>query len=316
MHRAPSPPRWLSRAPQSIDAYRTQFSEPESLAKSLVIELEGEVIGFDSFEAFANAPAESVRGKIVFVSHAMAKAQDGSGYGPFGLARSRGPTLASQRGALAIVVRSIGTDYHRNPHTGVMSFAEGVAPIPAGAVSLPDQDWVKAGEVVLSTDTTHPAGERVAAPETIPGYEESRAAVSPRLASASCTASRAISTLRSVASRWFSVRASVAGSTSGSAQVTVSAVPASFGTSATLTSVTGGGAADADLLVHDPAQDTVVVADRLAPRALLDPGQHVQAAAVGQPHVGDDGVELLGLQLVPGLGQRQQRLARCLVLRL
>lgn len=105
--------------------------------------LEGEVVGFDSFEAFANSPAEAVRGKIVFVSHAMARTQDGSGYGPFGLARSRGPTLASQRGALGIVVRSIGTDYHRNPHTGAQSFAGGVAPIPAAALSIPDAEQLQ-----------------------------------------------------------------------------------------------------------------------------------------------------------------------------
>ena len=34
------------------------------------------------------------------------------------------------RARSAIVVRSIGTDYHRNPHTGVQSFAEGVAADP------------------------------------------------------------------------------------------------------------------------------------------------------------------------------------------
>ena len=35
--------------------------------------------------------------------------------------RSEGPTIASKKGALAIVIRSIGTDHHRNPHTGVMT---------------------------------------------------------------------------------------------------------------------------------------------------------------------------------------------------
>jgi glycogen debranching enzyme GlgX len=36
-----------------------------------------------------------------------------------------------------------------------------------GTVALPDQDWVKAGEVVLSTDEDHPRGERVEAGEAI-----------------------------------------------------------------------------------------------------------------------------------------------------
>ena len=53
---------------------------------------------------------------------------------------AQGPTLASQKGAIAIVVRSIGTDHHRNPHTGVMSFADGARPIPAGALTIPDAE--------------------------------------------------------------------------------------------------------------------------------------------------------------------------------
>ena len=36
-----------------------------------------------------------------------------------------------------------------------------------GTVALPDQDWVKAGEVVLSTDEDHPLGRRVEAGEVI-----------------------------------------------------------------------------------------------------------------------------------------------------
>ncbi|HEY0325110.1 MAG TPA: M20/M25/M40 family metallo-hydrolase [Allosphingosinicella sp.] len=105
--------------------------------------IEAEVVGYDSMEAFQAAPEAEVRGKIVFVSHAMQATQDGSHYGPFGAARREGPTLASRRGAAAILVRSIGTDYHRNPHTGVQSFAEGVRPIPAAALSLPDAEQLQ-----------------------------------------------------------------------------------------------------------------------------------------------------------------------------
>ncbi len=105
--------------------------------------LDAEVIGFDSVEALEAASNESVRGKIVFVTHGMTPTQDGSGYGPFGAPRRAGPTIASRKGAAAIVIRSIGTDYHRNPHTGVQSFADGVRPIPAGALSLPDSDQLQ-----------------------------------------------------------------------------------------------------------------------------------------------------------------------------
>lgn len=100
----------------------------------------GEIIGFDSVDALSAAPDQSVRGKIVFVDHRMPANQDGSGYGQFGAPRRQGPTIASNKGALAIVIRSIGTDHHRGPHTGVMSFTDGATPIPAGALSIPDAE--------------------------------------------------------------------------------------------------------------------------------------------------------------------------------
>lgn len=103
----------------------------------------GEVVGFNSEAEFEAAPDDAVRGKIVFVSHAMPRTQDGSGYGFFGGPRRQGPSIASRKGALAIVVRSIGTDYHRNPHAGVQVFADGAKPIPAGALSIPDAEQLQ-----------------------------------------------------------------------------------------------------------------------------------------------------------------------------
>jgi hypothetical protein len=103
----------------------------------------GEVVGFDTLSELQAAPESAVRGKIVFVSHAMPRTQDGSGYGFFGGPRRQGPSIASTKGALAIVIRSIGTDYHRNPHAGVQTFAPGVKPIPAGALSIPDAEQLQ-----------------------------------------------------------------------------------------------------------------------------------------------------------------------------
>jgi hypothetical protein len=103
----------------------------------------GEVVGFDTLGELEAAPDEVVQGKIVFVSHAMPRTQDGSGYGHFGGPRRHGPTVASRKGAIAIVIRSIGTDHHRNAHTGVMSFDDGARPIPAGALPLPDAEQLQ-----------------------------------------------------------------------------------------------------------------------------------------------------------------------------
>lgn len=99
-----------------------------------------EIVAFDSVDALKAAPDEQVRGKIVFIDHAMAPTQDGSSYGRSIAPRSQGPTMASKKGAAAIVIRSIGTDRHRNPHTGAQAFSDGAKPIPAGALSNPDAD--------------------------------------------------------------------------------------------------------------------------------------------------------------------------------
>ena len=100
----------------------------------------GEIIYFDSVDALRAAPDSAVRGKIVFIDHHMMPSQDGSDYGQFGAPRRQGPTVASKKGAIGIVIRSIGTDHHRNPHTGVQYFTDGATPIPAGALSIPDAE--------------------------------------------------------------------------------------------------------------------------------------------------------------------------------
>lgn len=104
--------------------------------------IEGDVVYFATLDALKAAPAGSLSGKIAFIDHAMKRNQDGSGYGPYGQVRRAGPAIASGKGAIGVVIRSIGTDSHRNPHTGGTTFADGVKPIPAGAVSNPDADLI------------------------------------------------------------------------------------------------------------------------------------------------------------------------------
>ena len=102
--------------------------------------VEAEVVYFPSYADLVAAPAGSLTGKIAFISHDMRPTQDGSGYGFAGPARWTGPSLAASKGAIATVIRSIGTENHRTPHTGGTTFAEGVEPTPAGALSNPDAD--------------------------------------------------------------------------------------------------------------------------------------------------------------------------------
>jgi hypothetical protein len=105
--------------------------------------ISAEVVAFESLADLEAASDAAVRGKIVFVSHKMTASQDGSQYGYFGGVRRQGPSVASRKGAAAIVIRSVGTDYHRNPHTGVQVWADGVRPIPAGALSIPDAEQLQ-----------------------------------------------------------------------------------------------------------------------------------------------------------------------------
>ena len=116
--------------------------------------LEAEVVYFPTYAALEAAPAGSLKGKIAFISHDMRPTQDGSGYGFAGPARWTGPGLAASKGAVATVIRSVGTESHRTPHTGGTTFAEGQTPIPAAALSNPDADnlermFVRAGSAPI-----------------------------------------------------------------------------------------------------------------------------------------------------------------------
>jgi hypothetical protein len=102
--------------------------------------IEGEVVFFRTVDELRAAPAGSLKGKIAYISHQMRPAQDGSHYGFAGPARWVGAGIAASKGAVATVIKSVGTDHHRNPHTGGTTFPDGVTPIPAGALSLPDAE--------------------------------------------------------------------------------------------------------------------------------------------------------------------------------
>jgi Zn-dependent M28 family amino/carboxypeptidase len=129
-----------------------------SLGGSVATPEEGitaEVVCFPTFDDLENAPEGGLDGKIVFISGLMEKAPDGAGYGPANRKRQRGATEAGKRGATAVIIRSVGTDSHRFPHTGQMRYAEGVEPIPIGALSSPDADQLERIFEMEETVTVH-----------------------------------------------------------------------------------------------------------------------------------------------------------------
>lgn len=96
-----------------------------------------------SYEDLLAAPPGSFAGKIVFVHDRMKAARDGAGYGVAVRKRSRGAIEAAKRGALALVIRSAGTDQTRFPHTGKMNYDKAVKQIPAAAISNADADQLE-----------------------------------------------------------------------------------------------------------------------------------------------------------------------------
>lgn len=106
--------------------------------------IQAQIVRFDSLEALQQAKPEAVEGKIAFIDQKTERHITGEGYGKSVGGRSKGAVVAAQKGAVAIVIRSIGTDHDRMAHTGIMRYQDGVPQIPAAAMSNPDADLVNA----------------------------------------------------------------------------------------------------------------------------------------------------------------------------
>ncbi len=98
------------------------------------------VVHFKTLADLKAAKANSLQGKIAFVSYRMERHITGKGYGKAVGTRVNGASIAAEKGAVALIMRSVGTDNNRIAHTGVMRYKEGVKKIPAAALSNPDAD--------------------------------------------------------------------------------------------------------------------------------------------------------------------------------
>jgi len=132
-------PKWLRRSESaSVLGANAQPLTLTALGGSPGGTVEGEVVRFADLAALEAAAPSSLAGKIAYIDYTMQRAADGSGYGPGSRVRSRGPSAAIRAGAAAYLMRSAGTDSHRNPHTGITRFDDGLTPIPSAALSVPD----------------------------------------------------------------------------------------------------------------------------------------------------------------------------------
>ena len=105
--------------------------------------VEAEISLFRTYDDLLAAAPGSLNGKIAVVTQHMVRAQDGSGYGAANPIRRLGPSEAAKRGAVAYLLRSLGTDSHRLPHTGALNYEDGAPRIPAAALAIPDAEQLE-----------------------------------------------------------------------------------------------------------------------------------------------------------------------------
>ena len=125
--------------PVSLAALGGSVGTPEGGIEAEVVQ----VADVSALEKVDPAAAAGFKGKIVFINKRMERRKNGQGYGEAVGGRSRGAALAGKLGAAAVLIRSVGTDHNRTPHTGGMRYEEGGPRIPAAALSGPDADLLE-----------------------------------------------------------------------------------------------------------------------------------------------------------------------------
>lgn len=99
--------------------------------------ISAEVLPVQNFAELAALPEEAVHGKIVLWNVPF------TSYGETVKYRSTGGMVASRKGAVASLLRTVGKRSLDNPHTGAQSEQKkDVAPIPAAALSIEDAELI------------------------------------------------------------------------------------------------------------------------------------------------------------------------------
>jgi hypothetical protein len=102
--------------------------------------LEAEIVRFANLTELEAASEAQLRGRIAFIDERMTRTMDGAGYGAAVQKRSRCVALAQARGAVACLIRSVGTDPHRFAHQGGNARQVESVSLPAAALSPADAD--------------------------------------------------------------------------------------------------------------------------------------------------------------------------------
>ncbi len=132
--------------------------------------VEAELVSLPSLAALQLADPAVLEGRIVYIDEVMTRTQDGSGYGVAVAKRREAAYVAGQKGARALLIRSVGTSSHRFAHAGQMrrvtEMVDGEPGVPAAALAAPDADQLQRilqrGEAVrlrlVLTPRTQPGG--------------------------------------------------------------------------------------------------------------------------------------------------------------
>ena len=107
--------------------------------------LEAEVLVVSSFDELAQLDPLDVKGKMILYNAPFTT------YGETVQYRTRGPSKAAEKGAVGVLVRSVGPSSLQSPHTGATSYQDGLE-IPAAAVTIETAEqmarWQKRGKKI------------------------------------------------------------------------------------------------------------------------------------------------------------------------
>jgi carboxypeptidase Q len=144
-------PRWV-RGEESLKLkFGNRFTEVPMLSLGNTIGTNGKLLeapvvmvnNFDELRALNNS---QVRGHIVFFNYRFRQELPNpfNGYGDAGAYRWNGPNMASARGAVGVIIRSVSTGKDDAPHTGSLRYADSITPIPAVAIGNATADRLEA----------------------------------------------------------------------------------------------------------------------------------------------------------------------------
>jgi len=128
-------PRWV-RGRESLELLLPQPQSLPMLGLGMSVGtppngIEADLLVVDSFVELERRSAEA-QGKIVLFNVPY------RGYGPTVAYRVNGPSQAAAAGAVAVLIRSVGPEGMRTPHTGMLIYRDGVPRIPAAAIAVED----------------------------------------------------------------------------------------------------------------------------------------------------------------------------------